>query len=34
LALICVLGLLGALLVFAYPAWLYMASQFTMGFGA
>jgi Flp pilus assembly protein TadB len=34
LALICVLGLLGALLVFAYPAWLYMASQFSMGFGA
>jgi len=33
LALICVLGLIGALLVFAYPAWLYMASQFTMGFG-
>ena len=34
LALICVLGLLGALLVFASPGWLYMASQFSMGFGA
>jgi hypothetical protein len=34
LALICVLGLLGVMMVIGYPAWLYMVSRITMGFGA
>ncbi len=33
-ALICVLGLLGAGLVFGYPAWIYMADKLTMTFGS
>jgi hypothetical protein len=33
LALICLLSLAGAMLVFGYPAWVYMASKLTMGFG-
>jgi hypothetical protein len=31
-ALICVLGLFGAFLVFGYPAWQYMVSKLAMGF--
>ena len=30
---ICVLGLLGAALVFGYPAWIYLSSKLAMGFG-
>lgn len=33
-ALICVLGLLGAGMVFGYPAWIYMANKLTMAFGS
>lgn len=33
LALICVLGLLGAVLVFGYPGWMYMSAKIGFGFG-